>query len=245
MALDDYIATHPAGGQVVGQGILQESATPNSPLGKRLVLGDGREFIYCKNSSTALDPGKLVQSPAWVSTEVNLATDNDTGGLGTTSVLITTGSTVAADTYAEGFVFIDTSTGAGSALKIKSHPTLASAEGAFVLYDPVPVAWGDSTTVSLVKCPYKEVVVAIDTSGTETGSPVGVPLIPVSASYYFWAQTKGVSVVWIEGTVAVGVPLMQGSTAGAVAAGDSTMAELGTQMNSSTSTEYTGIMLDI
>ena len=243
MALIDYTVTVDVGAKVVGQGILQESVTPNSPLGTKLSLNDGRDFIYCKNGGTALAAGKIVSTPAWVSTEANLATDNDTGGLGTTSVLITTGSTVAANTYKEGYVSVDTSTGAGTSNKIKSHPTLVSAEGVFELYDPIVVAWGNSTTVSLVKNPYNGVIVSVASGGTETGAQVGAPLIPVTASYFFWAQTRGICNILDEGNLAIGVPGMRGTVAGAMVAADSTFPEVAAHVHTGVDTEYRPSML--
>ncbi len=243
MALIDYTVTVDVGAKVVGQGILQESVTPNSPLGTKLSLNDGRDFIYCKNGGTALTTGLIVSTPAWVSTEANLATDNDTGGLGTTDVLITTGSTVSADTYAEGYVSVDTSTGAGTFYKIKTHPTLESAEGTFTLYDPIVVAWGDSTTVSLVKNPYNGVILSVASGGTETGAQIGVPLIPVTASYFFWAQTRGICNLFDTGNLAIGVPAMRSTTAGATIIADSTFPEIAVRIHDGVTTEYRPSML--
>ncbi len=242
MALDDYRVTTDVE-RAVGQGIYQESEFQNSPLGSELVLNDGRKFRYCKNGSVALAAGKLTSSPAWVSTETALGVN--TASKGDTVLLITTGSTVTANQYAGGFVFTEDDTGEGQMLKIKSHAAADSAEGRFVLWDPVRVAFGADTTVGLVYNRFDGTLVTVDTDNTETETPVGVPLIPVTGSYYYWAQYKGLCNVLNDGTMAIGEPLMRGAVTGALAVATSAFKEIATMHHTAEDTEYRPVILSI
>ena len=243
MALDDYKVTTDVE-RIVGQGILQESELQNSPLGSELSLNDGRKFRYCKNgSSSALTAGLIVESPAWVSTETAL--DVNTAVKGDTALYITTGSTVSANTYQDGFVIVEDDTGEGQMLKIKSHPAADSAEGKFELWDPVRVDFAAATTVGLVKNRFDGVILAVASGSTKTGTEVGVPLIPVTESYYFWAQFKGLCNVLDEGNVAIGAPKMRGTVAGALVVADSSFKESATAHHTGVDTEYRPVMLSI
>lgn len=246
MALDDYVVTTHAE-RVVGQGILQESTTKNSSLGTELVLNDGRKFRYSYNGGVALAAGKCVQSPPWASDHESLATN--TASKGDTTVTITNGATTAIslNDYADGYLIVETAGGAEVGIyKIKSHPAAAvDASCVITLYDPLRVAFAAGTTAALLLNPYNKVVVAVATGGTETGVIVGVPLIPVTINYYFWAQTQGPCNVLIDGTPAIGTPVMQGSVAGSVALATDAFKEIGTMMFTGVNTEYRPVMLDI
>lgn len=244
MPLDDYKVTTDVE-RAVGQGIYQESEFQNSPLGSELVLNDGRKFRYCLNGAAALLAGKVAASPAWVTTETGLTVN--TASKGDTSLSITVGSTIAASAnlYAGGFVIVEDDTGEGQMLKIKSHPALASAAIVFKLWDPVRVAFSDDTTVGLVKDRFNGTIVCPDTSDTEAETPVGVPLIPVTIAYYFWAQFAGLCNVLNDGSMAIGEPLMRGSEDGALAVGDSTMKEIATMHHTAEDAEYRPVMLSI
>lgn len=228
MALDDYqVVTQTE--RAVGQGILQESQSKNSPLGTRLALNDGRIFRYALNSSagTALLPAQLVQSPANLSTEINLNDDARIPAKGDTSITLITGSSIAADLFADGYIYTDDDTGEGQFYKIKSHPAADSASCVFTLYDSVRTACAAATTYGLQKNPYNLTIIQVASGSTQTGRTVGVPLIPVTASYFYWLQTWGDGLGWVTTTEAVGIGLMNGTTAGKLAAADATLPTLG------------------
>ncbi len=245
MALDDYRVTTDVE-RAVGQGIYEESETLKTPLGSELALNDGRKFRYCRNGSSILLAGKVTSSPAWVSTETALGVN--TASKGDTLLKITTGSTVSANTYQRGFVIVEDDTGEGQMLKIKSHPLATSEEKEFELWDPVRVAFGADTTVGLVKDRFNGTIVTIDTDGTETETPVGVPLIPVTAAYYYWAQCAGLCNVLCDGvTTAIGVALMRGTEDGALipVGANGTFKAIATQHHTGEDTEYRPVILSI
>ncbi len=244
ISVTDYVPTPSSGGKFAGQGILQESETAITPVGTRMILNDGRCFVYCQNgSSTALAAGKVVQQPAWDS--ATTALDATTASKGDSVLNITTASGVTADEYADGYVMVEDDTGEGQVLKIKTHPAASSTSGLFTLYDPLRVAFAAATTVALVRNPFTGVVILEESDQTETGVAVGVPLIRIQASYFFWAQYKGVCNVLIQGTPAIGTGIGRGTDDGSLAQADSTFTEIGTVIHTGVNGEYRPIMLDI
>ena len=67
---------------------------------------------------------------------------------------------------------------------------------------------------TLAHSPYMAVV----TTTAEENLCVGVAPIPVTAAYYFWAQTGGPALAVVAGTPAVGTVLTLSGTAGALGA---------------------------
>lgn len=182
------------------QGIMQESETAKAPVGTLIHLNDGRKFRYCKNGAVALAAGKTLQA-------VILGTERDDAvnaaaavAIGSTTVVITAAVTVAANDWAEGFLHIVNDTGEGLQYKIRSNTAAAIASDYTVtLYDPIVTALAATTDVILSKSPYSGVLLAAD----DLSLCVGVPTIPVTANYYFWAQTGGVGMVLQNGSTGV------------------------------------------
>lgn len=247
MALDEYVVTNDAAGRVTGQGIYQESAIKNGPLGAKLELTDGRMFRYCLNGGVALAACTMAEAPAWVTTHSALATNTATKG--TTIITVTNGITNAftADQYADGFMVVETVGSAEAGMyKIKTHPAAdASADCVFTLYDPLRVAFAAGTTVTLMKNRYSGVIITVASGGTETGVEVGIPLIPVTIGYYFWAQYRGPSACLINGTPAIGTPLMRGAVAGSLALADSSFKEVAVMAHTGVDTEIRPVILNI
>jgi len=155
------------------QGLYEISSEAKHRLGERLVLSDGREFVYCKAGSSNL-------SAALFHTYITTPTHEDTVTVahtaGTTEVTITA-SGVSANDFAEGYLVVTDGT------KV-------------VLYDPLITAWDTSDTdVDLYPSPYNGLVV----NPTDAQQrPVCVTIRPVTAAYYFWGQVKGWAPVKID-----------------------------------------------
>ena len=180
------------GPRVVGQSIMEESATQIHRLSDRLVIGD-RVFHYGKAGAT-LSAGKVAQSAQALVTEDTVTVAH---GIGTTEVTVTAAS-VAVNDYESGYLTVDEGTGAGETYKIKSNT--ATADGVIVctLYDGLVTAWSISDTdVTITTSPYFESIV-LATDGI--GLPVGVPLVGVTDTYFAWFQTWGPCGVYIDGT---------------------------------------------
>lgn len=236
------------------QGIKKESATQKHKLGEFRRLEDGRCFVYCKAGATALGAGKL---------QVQAATDSNAhneaiaaaAAIGATELSVTFGGAVTANAYKEGFVHVNDATGEGHIYKVKEHAAGTTAVTVY-LEEPVEVALVASTSeITLTKHPCDGVVVLAAATATATGVPVCVPLIPVTASYYFWGQVKGPCPVYTYGTVVAGnvvVPDwtastgLEGGVRAAAAEADWILGGMvGNVMQVNATTEYSLIMLDI
>lgn len=182
------------------QGIMQESETQKLPLGAKLELADGRIFRYCKNGAVALAAGKAVQS-------VIVATERDDAinaaaavAIGAKSFAFTAVGTITADLFAEGFAHIVNDTGKGLQYKIKGNTAATAGNDCTIeLYDPIVTALAATTDVILSSSQYAGLLLAAD----DLSYLVGVPTIPVTALYYFWAQSGGVGMALQNGSTGV------------------------------------------
>ena len=200
----------------------QFSTDQGIPLGTRGFTNDGRVFRWTLNAATALTLGVPVQSAALEVLDKDTeytAGVNDTEDISTTwrqIKLDTEAATksIAADEYADGWLRIANSTvyaaGEGQLIRIKSHDASATsstdAAGStmtVVFADDDVVLSGIDTgaIITVHHSPYWQVI-ACAGGASPTGYVVGVPVRPVSASYYFWAQTWGPCAVLQDGATA-------------------------------------------
>lgn len=199
-----------------------ESATQLFPLGTRLERGEC-VWRYCENASTALLIARPVQSAASVNAEsaddivVGVA-----GEIGGNTISLTSTDNLDAspadedNTYAEGYIFVNDGAGQGQCRKIKSNQGFDAAEAdkIFTVYED----WTIEVTAANGQCgvyqnPFKDVIVA---QATLTGMCVGVPGIPITKDYFFWAQTKGPCAVAVNTTISLGTVAVVGTTEGLV-----------------------------
>ena len=230
------------------QGFMQQSLTQQASLGMRLRLNDGREFQYCKNGAGALAAGQDAQSADTVSTHLNIAVAV-AAAVGDVYVTVTLGATnaVIQNQYAEGYFVINAGAGIGHLYKIKSHPAAAAAASLKVLlYDPIVVALAIATSkVCLIKHQCRDVVIG---AVAQTGHIVGIAPIAVTALYYFWAETKGMTASISGALVATAGKqiVTSGQTAGSVAVVDAYAEQvIGTAFIDGVSAEARPIFLDI
>lgn len=227
------------------QGIYQESATQKEMLGTVRELIDGRKFAYAKNGAGALAAGKLTQGAVWQTTQ--LAQAVNTAAIGDTSLTVTVTNAVTADQYKDGFIWVSDDTGEGNIYEVLSNTAASGGEDSvFYLKGCIRVAFADATTVTMYACLQNGVIIC---PTALTAAPAGVPLIPVTASYYFWNQVKGPCPVLIDGTVAIGEEVApSNTTAGAVEAlvhATTLDTTVGVAMTVDASTEYGLINLAI
>ena len=172
------------------------------PLGTKLIYG-GRTFRYAFMGG-ACTAGKLVQQAAHVAHHTNCLVINadaaTLGGvayshaIGSRAICIdTAGDTdLTADQYAEGYLLVNNEESEGALLRIRTH--LAHNHGVdpsvvIETYDPLTTAVvKNSSHISLVLNPYKDVVVA---PTAETGAVVGATVIDMSDDNYGWLVTSG------------------------------------------------------
>ena len=194
------------------------------PLGTRMVLPDGAEYVQGRASATAMVAGNLYQGNAGIQ-----ATDADYkcsiavasgGAAGSTTVVLTAGATtgVTVDQFQDGTLITASSvgTGVGHVYRIKSNASAAAGSSITInLYptDPFKVALAaGSTTCGLREHEYFNLTLTTgDTVGV--GTLAGVAPVAVAASYYCWVQRKGRAAVKGDGTLIVGVPVVPSDNA--------------------------------
>jgi hypothetical protein len=187
--------------------ILNQSATKVLPLGTRGYTRDGRVFRYARNGGTALKAGYLVQSSVPLTGDLALKQGATKLSANTTKIKIITAANAVMSTinaYADGYFYCYSTTtaeGAGLYAQIKSHSTESATATGLVtinfadsgrLYSGIGTTYLASTIgakVAVMRNPYDKVVVK--PAGAATALAVGVPVRPITASYYFWLQTWG------------------------------------------------------
>lgn len=222
-----------------GQSMFVSSATQKHPLGTKLVLGE-RVFRYAQAGASDLVAGTLLQAAAPVAN--HLANTPPAVAIGATSFSYTPGATAgAANLYAEGYLQVDTTPGAGYTYKVSGHEAI-SASTAFTLYldDPIQVALTTSSRVGLISNKYKNVIIS---PTTQSSVSAGVAVYVITAAQYGWVQTAGPVSLLINGTPAVnGGVVPSATTAGAVdiqaVAAEGTMRPVGFMMQTGVSTKY-------
>jgi len=198
------------------QGIFEESETQKHRLGARFIDGD-RTFRYAKNAAVTLGKALMTQSQVvatgtheiiqtghtWVAPDIS----------GT--MLITTGGTYVANEFTDGwFMGNQVASAIGDIYRVmaseinSSDDTIISLE----LETPIRNAILATTEMSLIPNRFYDVVIHPDT--TATGYATGVPLIDITASYYFWAQTAGPAPFITDGgaTIVIGDDVGIGTT---------------------------------
>ena len=232
-----------------------QTSDQKQKLGTKAVLPDGRVFYYAENSGAAITTaGQIVDGIAAVG-----AHDGDlaTAALaaGSLTVTTTTSLTTTKDQYKDGYLFVNDVAGQGEVYRVKSNTAVASAAGCEITIDEsdgTRTALTSSSQFGLMYSPYKGVKI-IDGDGTMTTGPIGVTPIPVTASYYFWAQTSGPAAV-LSGaaTFVIGdaVGISKADEDGTADLWDASTEEdsrpIGTSMGvASVNTEYGWVMLAI
>jgi hypothetical protein len=186
---------------------------PICPLGTRGYTRDGRIFRYARCSSTAIsDPCCLLKSADQVTYALSSSGSQDLlAGTTFTSTwsYINVGisgytTALAANHFAEGFLWFGSccstygsaDTARGQMVQIDSHIATTASSTEFLQFnlkeeDRLVGDVTSSNACGIVHHPYDQVTV-IAAAAAVAGMPaIGVNLVPVTASYYFWAQTWG------------------------------------------------------
>jgi hypothetical protein len=165
------------------QGIYAESATAKHTVGERLCLGDGRVFYYAKNSSTAIPrPGLLVVANCDITEDDSSVTES----IGERDVEFTTVGAFG-DRMVGGFLVGNTGTGGGQIYKIQDvSASTTSGNSVIHLHDGIQIAFSTASCTA-----HENIFSEVELSADENAFFLGVPLIAVTASYYFWLQTWG------------------------------------------------------
>ncbi len=224
------------------------SATQQAPLGAYIESIDGRGFRYVQNGATVMVFGNVYQSSAESTNHQNLVPA--AAAAGDTEIAVTLGATAAGlDEYAGGLAIVTANSGEGECYTIVGHAVVASSGTlTATLASPIKRAIKTSSTIDLVRNPYKSVVVA---PTTVTGAVVGVALHDIGASEYGWVQTHGPTAVRAGVALVVGLTVVRSTgTAGAVEpatgeTGDVAANKLGYVLTGVATSEFGAVYLTI
>jgi len=166
--------------------IHEVKTSPAHLPGTRAALDDGRVFYYTRNTgAAALARGQLMVAATPLAGHLDLVTDETFAGVGVTVLragAITPGAATAitADFFAGGWLIVIDDTGEALNYKIRTNTafTAATADGVITLFDPIAVAWGAGTTVSLVANVYSDPVISVT---DQVDLLAGVPTFTIPA----------------------------------------------------------------
>lgn len=190
------------GGLATGQGIYEESSTPNHSIGEKLELEDGRVFRYAYTAA-AINRGLLVSQDVSATAIVESDGKLTAAAAGKKEVTYTDSGTVGSATanqYAGAYLHTTDDAGEGYNYRIKSNTAADSNAITFTLYDGLEVAVTTATDVAVTGNLWYNVLGA--TAGTD-GIVSGVTPMTFQANYYGWVQTAGVATVLADGTIAI------------------------------------------
>lgn len=191
-------------------------------LGQHGATQDGRQYVFALNAaSAALTAGKHV---AAVSATANHLSRTLTTGVvaGSTRISVPLGATAAtANQYQFGYLIVVSGTGLGQQFVVKANTAAASSGTTIVTLDtktPVLVTLDNTSVVSLYPAEWNGVALSAASTAQQV---LGVPVVGVPVSNYFWAQTNGRCSLLTDSAAAIAKGVEVGASAvvaGAVAA---------------------------
>lgn len=174
------------------QDIFTTSSTQNYPIGTIRETTDGRRFRYSKAGASNITRALMQQAAVAESKFIDITQTGHAQTAGSTSIttLCTTGSAAAANYFAGGKLIVTTGTNAGDVYDIVSSALQATDTLMdLVLAQPLRNAIAATDKVTLI--PNRNMGTVVVPTTTATGPAAGVPLVDVTAAYYYWAQTRG------------------------------------------------------
>jgi len=228
------------------QGIYEISSTATEVVGTMREDFKGNIWRYAKAGATALAPGKLTVS-ADMDTDVENCAVAAAAAVGSTEISITvTSTTVAEDYFRGGDLIINDAAGEGHVYEIL-HSTAVAAGTSIVLTIEEPgirVALTTSSEATIMHSPWMATVIS---AADQADFCTGVPMVDVTANYYYWSKTRGRAAVLADEAGAKGAAATIGSSvAGAAEALDAAgEAQIGIFEEAATDTEYYPIYLSI
>lgn len=186
------------------------------PLGKQLILEDGRKFRFAAAGTSTLAIGDLLSAGVLTASQQDLA--SAVGAVGDRSVSLTTGASSARNLFAEGYLQCSVTPGIGQVYRISGHAVMTSGAGDLVFMSPghaLREAISTASRFNLVNNPYFRVIQIPAT--TIASIPVGVAISAPTTLRGCWIQTRGVCAVLTSGTVIAGDEAAPGlGTGGAI-----------------------------
>lgn len=176
------------------------------PLGTRMVLQDGRRYVFCEAGGTALVTGKVQQSEVPDGDHDELPV---LSGVANARVInFTNGSdAIEKDLYADGSIVIEAVAGASEGYLLKvdlTHDSQAASTGVEIPLAPgygLPITLTTADTITFCKNPYQDVIIS---PAPPEALILGIACSPVPADNWGWIQTWGPAAAFITGVMVIG-----------------------------------------
>lgn len=175
--------------QLVGSCYNANDATQQHSLGARAFDEDGGEWMYVKNSSTALARGTVVMPAASVNQDL-WSSDS------TLKILTKAAAAMTAGAYSGWYAYVNEGTGQGQLRKIASNTVTT-----ITLEEALTSALAVADSDLLIFNPY---VVDVATVSAQV-PPIGVAQNTITANYYGWVKVAGVAEVLAGGVLVKGL----------------------------------------
>src|SRR3990172_5167803 len=165
--------------------------TERVPVGTLGQLEDGRLYRFAENGGVALVVANMIQSEVPLADTLAEAVATLAAGVTVLTGIGGTTADTAANAMKEGYVYSTTAADLNPAYRVKSNTliTAAAATGTITLYSPLVAAIAAASTISYVKNPHRDVVVAVAT--TPTAQVVGASVNAIALDEFGWLQTRG------------------------------------------------------
>ena len=191
--------------------------TEKRPVGSLAMAEDGRVYRFIENGGTALVSARMNQARLEVVADTS-GMPIDTLAVGVT-VLTGIGvdnTAIAADVLKYGYCFTDTAADLNPVYRIKSNTALivATDTAKFTLYSPTVAAIAAATTITYMRHPCRDTIIAVAT--TPTAMVLGATVNAVPADNFGWICSRGPARVLTQGTLVIGDPCGPGTDAGSV-----------------------------
>lgn len=191
--------------------VAQSTKIGSLPLGQMMVLPDGKKFRHARASTAAAMTAGMLYQTAGVSAGTGYEKAlTCTAAVGDTSIVVTlpTGTAVVKDFFADGCLFVASSSGTGVGLQYKVRSNNSAAAGATCtvgLYpgDSIKVAIGGTTALVGLRKSEFDGLIQTTADTALTGKVAGIPQVATSAGFYHWIQRSGPSPAAVGGSVIV------------------------------------------
>ena len=198
----------------------QKAAAPPEPVGTIRMEQNGDMYRLCRAGAAALHMGYLGVAAAWNAAHVNETASVIAIGEDQLTLTVTAGTAITENQLLGGALAINAGTGQGQVYEIVGNTAITAAQTSIIvtLARGLKTALDATSRFTLAGNPYYAVAESVTQA-----KAVGVPLMDITASYYYWAKTRGWVAGYCDGAIAAGAAVIQSNgTAGAmeVKAGD-------------------------
>lgn len=206
--------------------LFHPTADQKYPIGALYTDRFGGKYRYEEDSGSGITKARMAAAEAPASTlndEVQTAY-GVAAAKQKFDILVTTGNGLSAHDLIDGWMYCNSGDAIGDMYLIKDNKwTTSDTVLNIEIADQggIRTAIAATDTLTLIKNIFKDVNVH---PADRTAMAVGVPLVTVTASYYFWAKTRGPAPMYVDNgdTLVIGGPCGEPSgtanTAGAVGA---------------------------